>query len=193
MCECWAKVILAPEVRAGRGGVSNGGGGSRLVLPFFVFFCPFLSFFVLFCPFWDFPDFSEIFLICPGIVQGFSRLVLIPLSRKTTCKEQSRKGPRHNLDLARKNWAPPPVYLVLLSGPQKGPADWGPHRKTSKIIKKCENIFRHFSTLFDTFRTGQKTSKVVKKCQKSCRQFSRSTNFPAPFGGFWFTSNGSAL
>ena len=30
----------------------------------------------LFCPFWDFPDFSEIFPICSGMVWGFSRLVL---------------------------------------------------------------------------------------------------------------------
>ena len=34
------------------------------------------SFFVLFCPCWDFPDFSGIFLICSGMVRGFSRFVL---------------------------------------------------------------------------------------------------------------------
>ena len=36
-----------------------------------------LSFlFVLFCPFWDFPNFSGIFLICSGMVRGFSRFLL---------------------------------------------------------------------------------------------------------------------
>ena len=30
----------------------------------------------LFCPFWDFPEFSGIFLICSGMVRGFSRFVL---------------------------------------------------------------------------------------------------------------------
>ena len=35
------------------------------------------SFFdVLFCPFWHFPDFSGIFPICPGTLQGSSRFVL---------------------------------------------------------------------------------------------------------------------
>ena len=76
------------------GGVSNGGvSRSGLVLPF-------LSFFVLFRErfFWDFPDLLGdglgIFPICP-----------FPLSRpiKSTYEEQSRKGPRHNLDLARKS------------------------------------------------------------------------------------------
>ena len=51
------------------GAVSNGGvSRSGLVLPF-------LSFFVLFCPFWGFPNFSGIFPICSGMVQGFSRFV----------------------------------------------------------------------------------------------------------------------
>ena len=83
------------------GGVSNRGvSSSGLVLPF-------LSFFVLicpFCPFLDFPDFS-------GMVRGFSRFVPF-LSRpiKSTYEEQSRKAPRHNLDLSRKNWETPPVW-----------------------------------------------------------------------------------
>ena len=74
------------------GGVSNGGvSRSGLVLPF-------LSFFVLFRTFpifWDFPDLRGdgpgIFPICP-----------FPLSQpiKSTYEEQSRKGPRHNLDLS---------------------------------------------------------------------------------------------
>ena len=74
------------------GGVSNGGvSRSGLVLPF-------LSFLGLSRFFWDFPDLrgngSGIFPICP-----------FPLSRpiKSSYEEQSRKGPRHNLDLSRKS------------------------------------------------------------------------------------------
>ena len=69
---------------------------------FFVLFCPFLSFLGLSRFFWDFPDLlgdsSGIFPICP-----------FPLSRpiKSTYEEQSRKGPRHNLDLSRKKWETP--------------------------------------------------------------------------------------
>ena len=60
-------------------------------------FCPFMSFLGLSRFFWDFPDLlgdgPGIFPICP-----------FPLSRliKSTYEEQSRKGPRHNLDLSRK-------------------------------------------------------------------------------------------
>ena len=61
-------------------------------------FCPFLSFLGLARFFWDFPDLlgdgPGIFPICP-----------FPLSRpiKSTYEEQSRKGPRHNLDLSEKS------------------------------------------------------------------------------------------
>ena len=78
------------------GGVSNGGASrSGLVRPF-------LSFLGLSRFFWDFPDLlgdgPGIFPICP-----------FPLSRpiKSTYEEQSRKGPRHNLDLSRKKWETP--------------------------------------------------------------------------------------
>ena len=52
--------------------------------------------------FWDFPDLlgdgPGIFPICP-----------FPLSQpiKSPYEEQSRKGPRHNLDLSRKRWETP--------------------------------------------------------------------------------------
>ena len=84
-------------------GPLNGGGFKRGGFPiwtcpsFFLLFCPFLSFLGLSRFFWDFPDLSGdgpgIFPICP-----------FPLSRpiKSTYEEQSRKGPRHNLDLSRK-------------------------------------------------------------------------------------------
>ena len=60
----------------------------------------------------------------------------------------------------------------------KGAGGKGPRQKTSKIVKKCQKVFRHFSTIF---AQGKKTSKIVKKCQKVFRQFSRGTFFPAPF------------
>ena len=84
------------------GGGSNGGGFPDLGLSFL--FCPLLSF-------WEFPDFSGIFPICPGMVRGFSRLVLFlfletrPIN--SIYEEQSRKGPRHNPDFSRKKWETP--------------------------------------------------------------------------------------
>ena len=82
------------------GGVSNGGGFPIWTCP--SLFCPFLSFLGLSRFFRDFPDLlgdgPGIFPICP-----------FPLSRpiKSTYEEQSRKGPRHNLDLPRKKWETP--------------------------------------------------------------------------------------
>ena len=76
------------------GGVSNGGvSRSGLVLPFLSF----LSFLGLSRFFWDFPD-----LLGDG--PGIFPICSFPLSRpiKSTYEEQSRKGPRHNLDLSRK-------------------------------------------------------------------------------------------
>ena len=105
------------------GGFQTGG--------FPIWTCP--SFFVLFCPLWDFPDFSWIFPICPGTLRGFSQLVPFLLARpffNSTYEEQSRKGPRHNLDLSRKKWetprfgTPPVLLLSILSATvQKGALD----------------------------------------------------------------------
>ena len=53
-----------PNSRAAKRGGFQTGGFPDLDLSF------------LFCPFWDFPDFSGIFPICSGMVQGFSRFVL---------------------------------------------------------------------------------------------------------------------
>ena len=91
-------------LRAFKGGVSNGGvSRSGLVLPF-------LSFLGLSRFFWDFP-------ICSGMVRGFPRFVTFLFlgllraptrnSPKSPYEEQSRKGPRHNLDLSRKKWETP--------------------------------------------------------------------------------------
>ena len=78
-------------------------------LSFFVLFCPSLSFFVLFCPFRDFPDSLR---DGPGIfpIRPFS------LSRPSTYEEQSRKGPRHNLDLSRKRREAPRFSFSQLLG-----------------------------------------------------------------------------
>ena len=69
------------------------------------FFCPFLSLLGLSRFFRDFPDLSgdspRIFPICPF---SLSRPI------KSTYEEQSRKGPRHNLDLSQKTWETPGVW-----------------------------------------------------------------------------------
>ena len=88
------------------GGVSNGEvSRSGLVLPF-------LSFLGLSQSFRDFPD-----LLGDG--PGIFPIGPFPLARpiNSTYEEQSRKGPRHNLDLSRKKWetpwlGTPPVYLL---------------------------------------------------------------------------------
>ena len=79
------------------GGVSNGGvSRSGLVLPF-------LSFFVLLGLSRGFSRFVR------GLSGDFPRLVLFLFLRpiKSTYEEQSRKGPRHNLDHSRKKWETP--------------------------------------------------------------------------------------
>ena len=81
------------------GGVSNGGvSRSGLVLPFLSF----LSFLGLSRFIRDFPD-----LLGDG--PGIFPIRPVSLSRpiKSTYEEQSRKGPRHNLDLSRKKWETP--------------------------------------------------------------------------------------
>ena len=87
------------------------------------------SFFVLFLSFWDFPgDFPDLLGDGPGIFP----ICPFPLSRpiKSTYEEQSRKGPRHNLDLSRKKmgntrvWNPPglafPNFCENLRPPNAG-------------------------------------------------------------------------
>ena len=64
--DCGCDAVVQGPLNLGGGGFKRGG--------FPIWTCP--SFFVLFCPFWDIPDFSGIFLICSGMVRGFSRFVL---------------------------------------------------------------------------------------------------------------------
>ena len=83
--------------RAAKTGVFQTGGFPDLDLSFL--FCPFLSF-------WDFPgDFPDLSGDSPGIFP----IGPFPLSRPiiSTYEEQSRKGPRHNLDRSRKKWETP--------------------------------------------------------------------------------------
>ena len=77
----------------------------------------------------------------------------------------------------------PSQELSELSGLQKGPAENGPRQKSSKIVKKRQKVFRHFSTIFAQGKKRQKSSESVKKFFDTFRQFSRGTIFPAPFGG----------
>ena len=78
----------------------------------------FLSFFVLFCPFWDFPDFCRDYPDLLGDGPGIFPIRPFSLSRpiKSTCEEQSRKGPRHNLDLSRKKLETPRLSFSQLRG-----------------------------------------------------------------------------
>ena len=78
---------------------------------------PIWTFFVLFG---TFPICSGISPICPAIVRGFSRFVPFPIGRSinSTYEEQSRKGPRHNLDLSRKNGKPPGLETPGLASPK---------------------------------------------------------------------------
>ena len=65
----------------------------------------------------------------------------------------------------------------------KGAGGKGPRQKKSKIVKKSQKVFRHFSTIFAQGKKRQKSSKSVKMFFDTFRQFSRGTIFPAPFGG----------
>ena len=67
----------------------------------------------------------------------------------------------------------------------KGASEKGPRQKTSKIVKKCQKYFRHFSTFFAQVKNRQKSSKSVKNMFDIFWQFSRGTSFPAPFRGLW--------
>ena len=77
----------------------------------------------------------------------------------------------------------PGKFGEILSGLQKGPAERGHVKKTSKVVRKCQKVSRHFSTIFAQGKERQKSSKSVKKFFDTFRQFSRGTIIPAPFGG----------
>ena len=62
----------------------------------------------------------------------------------------------------------------------------GPRQKTSKVVKKCQKVFRHSSTFF---AQGKKTSKLVKKCQTYFRHFSTIFARHHFSGSFWGALN----
>ena len=67
----------------------------------------------------------------------------------------------------------------LVSGTAKGASGKGLRQKTSKIVKKCQNYFRHFSTF-------SRRAKIVKKRQKYFRHFLTifaRHQFSGPFWG----------
>ena len=83
-----------------RGGFKRGG--------FPIWTCP--SFFVLFGTFPIFPGFSRFARGWSGDGSGDGpgiRPFFVSQLIKSTYEEQSRKGPRHNLDLSRKKWETP--------------------------------------------------------------------------------------
>ena len=91
------------DLRGKTQGPLNGGGFPIWTCPsFFVLFCPFLSFLGLSRFFRDFPD-----LLGDGLAIFPIRPFSLSRPIESTYEEQSRKGPRHNLDLSRKKWETP--------------------------------------------------------------------------------------
>ena len=62
----------------------------------------------------------------------------------------------------------------------KGAGGKGPRQKTSKIVNKCQKVFRHFSTIFAQGKKRQKSSKSVKKFSTLFDNF-RAAPFSGPF------------
>ena len=93
-------LVSFPNFKGRQTGVFQTGGIPDLDLSFL--FCPFLSFLGLSRFFRAFPD-----LLGDG--PGIFPISPFPLSRpiKGTYEEQSRKAPRHNLDLSQKKWETP--------------------------------------------------------------------------------------
>ena len=98
--------------------------------------------------------------------------------------------------------APPKFRGYGLTG---GAGGKGPRQKTSKIVKKCQKVFRHFSTtsrrakkrqkasksfstLFDNFAQGKKRQKA----SKSVKTLFARHHFSGPFGGLWLEKGASS-
>ena len=99
--------FLEVESRAAKRGCFKRGGFPIWTCPFFLVFFVLLGFSRFF---WDFP-------ICSGGGPGIFPICPFPLSGpiNSTYEEQSRKGPRHNLDLSRKRWEHPGLETPRLS------------------------------------------------------------------------------
>ena len=76
---------------------------------------------------------------------------------------------------------PETCFQELIQRIAKGAGGKGPRQKTSKIVKKCQKVFRHFSTNFAQGKKRQKSSKSVKKFFDTFRQISRRHHFSGPF------------
>ena len=100
------------------------------------------------------------------------------LGRKGPVRKGGRKG-RGGQNI-REQVQEPVKGGILNQRSAKGAGGKGPRQKTSKIVKKCQKYFRHFSTIFAQGKKRQKSSKSVKKFFDTFRQFSRGTFFPAP-------------
>ena len=72
------------------------------------------------------------------------------------------------------------MHLCLFQQIAKGAGGKGPRQKASKIVKKCQKVFRHFSTIFAQGKKRQKSSKSVKKFFDTFRRFSRRAPFFRP-------------
>ena len=66
--------------------------------------------------------------------------------------------------------------LLNYQGIAKGVGGKGPRQKTSKLVKNCQKVFRHFSRRAKNVKNRQKN---VKKFFDTFRQFSRGTFLPA--------------
>ena len=84
------------------------------------------------------------------IVPGFA---LLPVTVYTTSRSQQfpdlparKSAPCSGVSVAAKI----PYLIPELNNQRlaKGAGGKGPRQKTSKIVKKCQNYFRHFSTIF---------------------------------------------
>ena len=75
-----------------------------------------------------------------------------------------------------------PFQITMNQQTAKGASRKGPRQKTSKIVKKCQKYFRHFSTFF---AQGKKKSKIVKKCQKLFSTLCDNFRAAPVFRPFW--------
>ena len=69
-----------------------------------------------------------------------------PWNRKQRLGKQTSESERQNVHSGQTRTFR--TRMPNVSGPQKGPSGKGSRQKTSKIGKKCQKYFRHFSTFF---------------------------------------------
>ena len=91
------------------------------------------------------------------------------LVRKNVCNSQEI-GVRTRRTAIVNHPAVLKILRVVISGLQKGAAERGQVKKTSKIVKKCQKVFRQFS----------RRAKNVKNRPKSVKKFF-DTSRAAPF------------